>query len=105
MALEMAFRHAWRGWSQSRSFKHVRAGFDRNDVRAILYRSEGRRGSFLAFWEPDGPWQTPVLRDLVSLDDAANLMPTYSGIAWSDWLELADLFVGEFKPNQLSREK
>ena len=64
MSLELDFRAAWRDWSYTKYFPHVKAGPVHDDVLRILQKSATRRGTRVAMWErswPFVPWTEPRL--------------------------------------------
>jgi hypothetical protein len=103
MTVEFAFIHAWRDWAYSSRFPKVRADQTRNDIYyQIIGRSERRNGGHLAAWDV-GRWLEPYFHGQWTVDDAADLMPTYTGVPWDGWLELAKLFVAGFSDDELIR--
>ncbi|MBF0686965.1 MAG: hypothetical protein IR158_04255 [Cellulomonas sp.] len=104
MTIEFAFGHAWRPWLYSRRFPQVRAD-RRNDIYfEIIGRSERRQGATIAAWDLHGEVGVePYLKGAWTLDDAQDLMPTYTGVPWSGWLDLAERFVGDLGDDQVVR--
>jgi hypothetical protein len=103
-ALEFAFGRAWRGWPRARDFRFVHADIARNDIVLILRRSARRRPPLLAAWELKR-WATPYLFEGTTLADAEELLPEWTGVPWSSWLELAEAFTAEFKDDEMRRAR
>lgn len=103
-ALEFAFRAAWRDWAYARDYRFVRADFTRNDILTILHDSAGRRGALLAAWECKR-WATPYLFEGSTLADAEDLMPGWTGVPWSAWIDLARKFTAEFNEDETVRRR
>lgn len=103
-ALEFAFRRAWRDWPHAREFRFVHADIARNDIVLILRKSARRRGAYLGAWELER-WARPYLAEGTTLAAAEELLPEWTGVPWSSWLELAEAFTAEFKGDEMHRAR
>ena len=102
-ALEFAFRRAWQDWPHRQKFRFIHASAERNDILHIVRKSERRRGAILAAWEL-GRWAEPYLREDHDLDEAAQMLPAWTGVPWDGWVQLGRLFTAQFKDAELRRE-
>jgi hypothetical protein len=100
-ALESAFRHAWRGWSETYRFPAVHATVPRNDIRQILVKSTRRRSPVRADWLCDKELEPGLVFDW-GLEDTAEAIEESCGVPFASWIELARAFTGNFKALQVT---
>lgn len=101
MALEFGFNHAWRRWSEARSFPSIK-GHDPGNLFWIGLGKSERRQGVCAAWE-SGRWCAPyVTYESWTVDEALDLHATATVTA-DDWVELGRLFVEYFKPEEVRR--
>jgi hypothetical protein len=103
MAVELAFRRAWRDWSCRARFPQVRAEIRRDDIVGILHDSANRRGVIVADWTSDGPEYVPTLRVDWSVEEAGDFVGEEAGVAHAQWVELAQAFLAELKDCEVRR--
>ena len=102
MALEFAFNHAWRTWSQARQFPSV-TGHDPGNLFWIgVAKSERRRGVCAA--RQTGRWSEPYIayQDW-AVEECLDLHADERASA-ADWVELGRLYVSDFKPEEVRRD-
>ena len=102
MALEFAFNHAWRNWSQSRYFPSI-AGHDLGNLFWIgVAKSERRRGACAAWGT--GRWSEPYIAyHGRTVDECLDLHADERATA-ADWVELGRLYVSDFKLEEVRRD-
>ena len=101
MALEIAFNHAWRSWPQAGHFPSIKGHDPGNLFWMGLGKSERRFGACAA-WEI-GRWSAPyVTLDDWTVNEALDLHAD-ANVTADDWIELGQLFVEYFKPEEIHR--
>jgi len=100
-AVDAAFAHAWRNWSEAQFFDSVNAAADRNDISRILDRSERRRHAIYAAWSC-GPTLRPYVRDWTLDEVAAGLLET-TLVTGDQWEELARDFTAQLGDEHVVR--
>ncbi|WP_138758741.1 hypothetical protein [Modestobacter altitudinis] len=100
---DTAFRRAWAEWPHAKRYPHVKASFERNAVPRILSKSEGRTGSYLAFWAADRGF-APHLRPSWDLQGAIEELTASTGLTAADWTDLARRFVKALGDDHVQRD-
>jgi hypothetical protein len=101
-AVEFAFGRASRNWAHRSRFPQVRADISRNNILAIMHDSASRQGAVLADWSCE-KWCEPQLLVDWPVEEAGDAMAEESGVAFAQWVELAEAFVGEFGEDEVRR--
>ena len=101
VAVEFAFRHAWRRWTFAAEYPQVKAGPKFDDIYVqIIGRSENRRFCY-ALWRTEGKYlfPHPTMKSWTVLESADALAES-SGVPETAWLELATLFLSQLKDSE-----
>jgi hypothetical protein len=83
-------------------FFKIKTSFERHSVPRILSRSEGRTGSYLAYWVPDRGF-IPQLRPAWDLPVALEELAAATGISGDDWTDLARRFIDDLGDSRVQR--
>lgn len=103
MAFEFAFNHAWRGWGHAHCFPSIR-GHDPGNMFWIGVGKSERRHGACAAWER-GRWSEPYITYESWTVEEALALHADAVVTAEDWIELARLFVEDFKPEELRRSR
>lgn len=102
MAVEFAFRRAWRDWEWSSPFPAIHASHARNDLLRILRASPRRRGAIIAAWS-SGRVYEPHLRGDWNLAEAGEILESATGVPLRGWMELARAFTEDLGDHKVWR--
>lgn len=103
--LKAAFRTAWRGWSEASLFAAATFGdmAADNPLVRVLAKSGRRRGRVLASWQDAGRWWRPALGEPYGdVDEVADELHAATGVSVEQWRSLAEAFVENLEPDQVS---
>ncbi|MGW3788452.1 hypothetical protein ACWD5Z_27995 [Micromonospora chokoriensis] len=94
MAIELAFRRAWRKWPHASTYPAIKAGPSFDDIYIqILLRSERRRWG-CTVWRNEGNRLYPELvGESWTFEDGMELHVRASGVPEAGWRQLAELFL------------
>lgn len=102
MTLEAAFRKAWRDWEGRGDYRFVRASFERNDIKPILFDSERRRGPCIAAWSTsERGWLQPYLIVDWEMREVIEHLEETGETEWGFWMTLVDAFLEYFQEGEL----
>lgn len=94
MAVELAFRRAWRRWSCASSYPQLQVGPSFDDIYVQIIRRHGRRRRITyADWANEPPYLVPsVAMESWTLEDALDALSETSGVPAVAWIELSTHF-------------
>ncbi|SMD24553.1 hypothetical protein [Lentzea albidocapillata] len=100
--LELRFNAAWRQWPKAGQFPGITSYHDPGNLFWLGQERSARRTGVLAAWKDDGPWKKPALLQDWPLDEFFEDMAD-EHVSADDWRQLGQLYVDQFKPEQLVR--